>query len=60
MPATLRGVDEMHQQDCLKYFEALKVGIELILDKKIEIYNKHKKIEDAKKKTQLINQQIKK
>jgi hypothetical protein len=38
----------------------LKVGIELILDEKAETYNKQKKIEDARKKIQFINQQIKK
>ena len=54
------GIHKLDEQECLKYFEALKVGIELILDEKVEIYKRQKKIEDAKKKIQLINQQIKK
>ena len=54
------GVHQLDEQECLKYFEALKVGIELILDEKAETYNKQKRIEDARKKIQLINQQIKK
>ncbi len=53
------GIHKLDEQECLKYFEALKVGIELILDEKVELDNKKKKIEHAKLKLQQITQQIK-
>lgn len=54
------GIHKLNEQECLKYFEALKVGIELILDEKVELNNKKRKIEEAKLKLQQITQQIKK
>jgi hypothetical protein len=53
------GIHDLDEQDCLNHFEALKVGIELILDEKADAYNKKKKIEEAQKKIQNITQQIK-
>ncbi|MDP9078239.1 MAG: short-chain dehydrogenase [Bacteroidota bacterium] len=53
-----KGVHELDENECLEYFEAIKVGIELILDEKVEVYTKRKKLEDAKKKIQQIGQQI--
>lgn len=43
------GVHNLKEKDCLAYFETVKVGIELILDEKVEKFQKVKKIEDAKK-----------
>jgi len=54
------GIHELDEQECLKHFEALKVGIELILDEKVDVYNKRKKIEEAQSRIQNITQQIKK
>jgi hypothetical protein len=44
------GIHELNESDCLAYFETVRVGIELILDEKLDLYKKKKKIEDAKKK----------
>lgn len=53
------GIHQLEEQECLRYFEALKVGIELILDEKVELNNKRKKIDEAQKRLQQITQQIK-
>jgi hypothetical protein len=55
-----KGIHELEENECLEYFEAVKVGIELILDEKVEEYNKMKKIEEAKKRIQNIGQQLSK
>ncbi|MEJ1465003.1 MAG: short-chain dehydrogenase [Candidatus Sedimenticola sp. (ex Thyasira tokunagai)] len=39
-----KGVHELSEQECLKHFETLRIGIELILDEKLE----HKKKEEKK------------
>ncbi|WP_324675107.1 hypothetical protein [Hymenobacter sp. GOD-10R] len=44
------GVHALKEEDCLAYFETVKVGIELILDEKLEAFEKQKKIDDAKQK----------
>jgi hypothetical protein len=54
------AVHELTEQECLKYFEALKIGIELILDEKIEKQAKAKRLIEAQQKLQAIEQQIKK
>ncbi len=53
-----KGVHELTEEECLKYFGPLKLSIELILDQKIE--DKKKKDRDAavKKQLQDIHQQI--
>ncbi|MBA6316939.1 short-chain dehydrogenase [Cellulophaga baltica] len=43
------GIHNLTEQDCLAYFETVRVGIELILDEKLEQYAKLKKLEEAKK-----------
>jgi hypothetical protein len=43
------GVHELSEQDCLKAFPAVKLGIELILDDELERHKREKKIEEAKK-----------
>lgn len=53
-----KGIHELDENECLEHFEAIKVGIELILDEKVEEYNKKKKLEEAKKRIQTISQQI--
>lgn len=54
------GIHSLDEQECLAYFETVKVGIELILDEKVEQYKKQKKIEEAKQKLSLLTQQVKK
>jgi len=53
------GVHELSEEDCLKAFPAVKVGIELILDDELERHKREKKIEDAKKALSLTAQEIK-
>ena len=53
------GIHELTEQDCLKHFDAVRLGIELILDEKVEKLNKHAKIEEAKKRIQSVTQQLK-
>ena len=53
-----KGVHELSEEECLRYFAPLKLSIELILDQKIE--NKEKLERDAlvKKQLQDIHQQL--
>ncbi|HEY2583970.1 MAG TPA: hypothetical protein VGI43_19330 [Mucilaginibacter sp.] len=53
-----KGIHELEENECLQYFDAIKVGIELILDEKIEVFNKKRKLEEATKRINLIGQQI--
>ena len=43
-----KGVHELSEEECLAHFETLRIGIELILDEKIEQKEKDKKIKLAK------------
>lgn len=54
------GIHELDEQQCLKYFEAIKIGIELILDEKVEQLSKKNKILEANKMLSTILQEIKK
>jgi len=54
-----KGIHELDEQECLQYFSALKLSIELILDQKIEMEIKRKKDEEVKKQIQDIAQSIK-
>ena len=54
------GIHSLNENDCLKYFDAVKVGIELILDEKLEKLNKVKKIEEAQNRIQTITQMVNK
>ncbi len=44
-----KGIHELSEEDCLKHFNALKIGIEIILDDKLEKKQKEKKFAEAKK-----------
>ncbi|MEL0619623.1 hypothetical protein [Psychrobacter proteolyticus] len=44
-----KGIHELSENDCLKVFPIIKIGIEIILDEKIEKMNKEKKLAEAKK-----------
>jgi hypothetical protein len=54
------GVHNLKEEECLAYFDTVKVGIELILDEKVEQYHKIKKLEEAKKKISDLTGKIKK
>lgn len=43
-----KGLHELSEQECLKHFDTLRIGIELILDEKLERKERNKKIQDAK------------
>ena len=42
------GIHYLTERDCLEYFDSVKVGIELILDEKIEQERRRTKLESAK------------
>lgn len=53
-----KGIHELEEEECLRYFPALKLSIELILDQKIEMEIKRKKDIEVKKQIQAINQEL--
>lgn len=53
------GIHSLTENECLQYFETVKLGIELILDEEVERYKKKQKLEEAKKKIGIVTQQIK-
>lgn len=53
-----KGIHELSEDECLSMFHIVKVGIELILDEKLEEYEKQKKIEEAKKALLKLNERL--
>ncbi|MGV3599127.1 MAG: short-chain dehydrogenase [Bacteroidota bacterium] len=53
------GIHELSEESCLQHFDALRVGIEIILDEKLEELKKKEKIEEAKKKIATIKSGLK-
>jgi len=53
-----KGIHELEEEECLSYFDTVKVGIELILDEKLEKYNREKKKSEAKAKILLASKSI--
>jgi len=50
------GIHELDENTCLAHFETLRVGIEIILDEKLDELKKKEKIEEAKRKlSQLVS-----
>lgn len=43
-----KGVHELSEEECLKHFETLRLAIELILDERLELREKQRKIATAK------------
>ena len=43
-----KGIHELSEQDCLKHFSTLRLGIELILDEALEARERTNKIAAAK------------
>lgn len=54
------GIHELNEQTCLAHFDTLRVGIEIILDEKLDEQKKKDKIEEAKKKLASLKGEIKK
>lgn len=54
-----KGIHELDENTCLEYFESMKVGIEIILDQKLEKKKQKEKVEEAKKKIQQVTKKIK-
>jgi len=54
-----KGVHELDENTCLAHFDTLRVGIEIILDEKLDELRKKEKVEAAKKKLQELKGQIK-
>ncbi|MDO6814014.1 hypothetical protein [Tenacibaculum soleae] len=53
------GIHSLKEQDCLAYFETVKVGIELILEEKLDAFKKKQKIEEAKNKIASLTSTVK-
>jgi hypothetical protein len=53
-----KGIHELTEDECLQNFDIVKVGIELILDEKLEVVNKHKKIEEVKQRIQATTKKL--
>ena len=54
------GIHSLQENECLAYFETVKIGIELILDEKVEQQQKIAKIEEAKRKLAILSSKISK
>lgn len=54
------GIHSLKEEDCLKYFESVKIGIEQILDEKIEKIEKAIKAENARKAVQKVTGEVSK
>lgn len=53
------GIHELDEQTCLAHFDTLRVGIEIILDEKLDEFRKKEKVELAKQKLSTLKGQIK-
>ncbi|WP_201983574.1 hypothetical protein [Hymenobacter rubidus] len=53
-----KGIHELSEQECLSHFEVAKVGIEMILDEKLDKLNKKIRKEDAQRRIQEASQKI--
>lgn len=54
------GIHELDEKSCLVHFDTMRVGIEIILDEKLEELRKQEKILAAKKKLDQLKSDIKK
>lgn len=58
-PILSKGVHELTEEECLKYFDTVKVAIELILDEKLEKLKKNEKIKAVSHGINQIHKEIK-
>jgi hypothetical protein len=54
-----KGIHELKENECLNLFETVKIGIEMILDEKLEKYEKKRKMEKARAMISSTHSQIK-
>jgi hypothetical protein len=54
-----KGVHQLSEEECLKYFNSLRLGIELILDERLERLNREAKIKEAEKSLSEIHSELK-
>ena len=54
-----KGIHELAEDECLKYFNVIKEGIELILDEKVERYEKASKLKKVSAAISEVNRQMK-
>lgn len=54
------GIHELNEEDCLAYFDTVKVGIEIILDEKLEEAKRQEKIKIATKNISDLHGRLKK
>ena len=54
-----KGIHELDEDTCLNYFKSMKVGIEIILDQKLEKKKQKEKEEEAKKSILQLNGKLK-
>lgn len=54
-----KGIHELDENTCLEYFETMKLGIEIILDQKLEKKKQKEKEEEAKKRIAQLNSKLK-
>jgi hypothetical protein len=54
------GIHELEEKECLNHFDTLRVGIEIILDERLEDIRKSEKIRIAKNKLSELNSHLKK
>ena len=54
-----KGIHELDENTCLEYFETMKLGIEIILDQKLEKKKQKDKEEEAKKRIAQLNSKLK-
>lgn len=55
-----KGIHELSEEECLEYFDTMRASIEMILDQRVELREKQKKEEEAKKKIDAITAKLKK
>lgn len=53
-----KGIHSLTEDECLEFFEPMKLGIELILDEKIEQEEKANKISHTRKSLELIKSKL--
>ncbi|MBD2130542.1 hypothetical protein NDI39_25805 [Microcoleus sp. ZQ-A2] len=54
-----KGIHELSEDKCLKFFDTVKLGIELILDEKLEKLDREAKIKKAEKSLSEIPSELK-
>ena len=53
-----KGIHELDESECLKYFDTVRIGIEQILDEKIIQQEKERKAQEAKEAIQATSQEV--